>query len=351
MKKFVMLYTLTAAIILSIVAVGNSMKSSVTRVTTVKVVPSTVENTITCTGRVEAFPGNCVYASKPGIVKKVYVKPGDTVKAGQSIMDIRPFISNPSSTSSSSIPDYSKAYAAYEALLKSQSSAVPPSGMFSSGTQSGVSSTDESSSEEYTLQTSNSGIVETLSPTTVGSYIDSSSPVAVIRNENGLQVRLSVDEAQISDLKAGQKVQISGVGFKSSVYSGTIKTISDEAKQTIITTGQETVVEVIASVNNPGADIKPGFTAKAKITTSQNNRVLNVPYEAVREDSDNNEYVFCAINGKAKKVIIATGREFDTGFEVKRGIKAGDTVITDPDDVLDGAKIVTIGSAVGEVHG
>lgn len=346
-----MLYAFTAAIILSIVAVGNSMKSSVTRVTTVKVIPSTVENTITCTGRVESFPGNCVYASKPGVVEKIYVKPGDTVKAGQSIMDIRSFASASSSASSGSIPDYSKAYAAYEALLKSQSSAVPPSGMFPSGTQSNTSSTDESNSEEYTLQTSNSGIVESIFPAAVGSYIDSSSPAAVIRNENGLQVRLSVDESQISDLKEGQKVQISGVGFKNSVYSGTIKTISNEAKQTIITTGQETIVEVTASVNNPGSDIKPGFTAKAKITTSQNNHILNVPYEAVREDSENNEYVFCAVNGKAKKVKIVTGKEFDTGFELKSGIKAGDTIITDPDDVSDGAKIVTIGSAAGEAHG
>lgn len=346
-----MLYTFTAAIILSIVAVGNSMKGSVTRVTTVKAMPSTVENTITCTGRVETFPGNCVYASKPGVVEKIYVKPGDTVKAGESIMDIRPVSSASSSASTSSIPDYSKAYAAYEALLKSQSSAAPPSGMFPSGAQSGTSSTEESNSEEYTLETSTSGIVESISPAAVGSYVDSSSPVAVIRNENGLQVRLSVDESQVSDLKDGQKVQISGVGFKNSVYSGNIKSISDEAKQTIITTGQETVVEVIASVNNPGPDIKPGFTAKAKITTSQNNHVLNVPYEAVREDSENNEYVFCAVNGKAKKVMIVTGREFDTGFEVKSGIKSGDAIITNPDDVSDGAKIVTIGSAAGEVHG
>jgi hypothetical protein len=46
-----------------------------------------------------------------------------------------------------------------------------------------------------------------------------------------------------------------------------------------------------------------------------------------------------------------TGREFDNGFEVKSGIRANDLVITDPDDVSEGAKIVSFGTAAGETHG
>ncbi len=356
MKKYAMLFAFTAAAIVLIAVAGNSVKGSVIRVTAIGVVPTVVEDTVTCNGRVESYPGNNIYASRPGIVQKVYVKSGDKVTAGQAIMDILPLSSASSAApSSASTPDYSKAYEAYSAYLKSHGSALPDGAPSSlpgeqDAASSAASDTQTIESQEYTLFATTSGNVESVSPSSSGYSIGTSSPAAVIRNNNSVQVRLSVDESQISDLKVGQKVQISGVGFKNSVYSGSIKSISGEAKQTILTTGQETVVEVIASVSNPGNDIKPGFTAKAKITTSHNSRVLSVPYEAVREDSEENEYVFRVVNGKAEKVKVTAGKEFDAGVEVKSGIKAGDVVITDPDDVSDGAKVVVVGTAAGETH-
>ncbi len=262
MKKFVMLFSFTAVAILAIVASGNSVKNSVVRVSAVKVIPNTVENTVTCTGRVESYPGNDVYASKPGIVQKIYVKPGDKVIAGQAIMDVLPLSSSSSTASSSSNPDYSNMYQAYAAYLQSHASALPSKTPSSSIGQNSDSAAG-TASQEYTLIAGNSGTVESVSPSAVGAYIDAASPVAVVRNENGMQVRLSVDESQISDIKAGQKVQITGAGFKSA-YSGTIKSISDEAKQTILTTGQETVVEVIASCQQSGGRHKTWFYSKGK---------------------------------------------------------------------------------------
>jgi RND family efflux transporter MFP subunit len=353
MKKYVLLYTFTAIMVAAILMSGQAMKNSVTRVTTVKVTPSTAEDTVTCTGKVESFPGNDVYATDPGVVQKIYVRVGEKVTAGQAIMDILP-ISSSSTTSSAAVPSYNSAYEAYAAYLsrsQSQSSAGAGETSSSDTQSSNFSSGSEAGSKIYTLKASNSGIVESLSPSSTGAYVGVEKPSAVIRNENGVQVRLSVDESQVSNLKEGQKVQISGVGFKNSVYTGSIESISSEAKQAISTTGQETVVEVIASVKKPGSDIRPGFTAKAKITTSQSNHILIVPYEAVREDSQENEFVFCVVNGRAKKVSIVTGREFDNGFEVKSGIRANDLVITDPDDVSEGAKIVSFGTAAGETHG
>ena len=115
-------------------------------------------------------------------------------------------------------------------------------------------------------------------------------PAITIASDEGLQVRLSVNESQISDIQVGQPAEITGVGFHT-CYTGTVKSISSEAKQVVSTTGQETVVEVVVSVDNPGNDIKPGYTAKAKIITAQNDNVLIAPYEAVRAEEDGSEYV------------------------------------------------------------
>lgn len=345
MKKYVILYVATATLIAAIVLLGNFIKQSVVRVSVARLEPSTAEDTVTCTGRVESYPGNSVYATIPGVVQKIYVQPGDTVSTGQAIMDIMPAASTSSSSSSIS---YGAAYDAYEAYLRSQSANLSSAPASSSEEESVP---DESNTQTYTLVAGNAGTVESLASVSVGSYLDASSPAAVIRNENGMLVRLSVDESRIAEIKEGQKVQISGVGFKNSVYSGVIKSIAEEAKQLVLTTGQETVVEVIASVDKPGSDIKPGYTAQAKITTSQNAKILCVPYGAVRADADGNEFVFCVVNGRAKRTVIVTGKEFDDGFEVKSGLKSGDLVITNPDDVTDGAKVMVVKTAVGKTNG
>lgn len=351
MKKYVMLYTFTAAAAGLILLAGHSIESTMVRVTAVRVAETTVQDTVTCAGKVEDYPGNSIYAIRPGIVRKIYVKVGDTVTAGQPIMDIvpSPSSSSDSSSSSTSSTDYGAAYQAYAKYLQMQNSPTASSGVTSAAASS--SSNDASTSDgtdAYTLQAVNSGTVKSLAASYAGAFIGTNIPAAVIQNGNGMQVRLSVDESQIADLKKGQKVQISGVGFKNSVYSGSIVSISSEAKQMLLSTGQETVVEVIASIDHPGDDIKTGFSAKAKITTSANNRILCVPYEAVQEDSDGHEFVFCDVSGKAKKVSIVTGREFDAGFEVKSGVKANDIVIMDPNDVTDGGKVVLVKLTAGD---
>lgn len=344
MKKYVILSLATAVMIAAIALTGHAVKQSIVCVETVRMAPRTAEDTVTCTGKVESYPGNSLYAVTPGIIRKIYVKEGEQVSSGQAIMDIVPLASDSSSSAlsaSSSSDAYEAAYAAY---LRAQS---PNSSSSSALSLPSGDASEEKQSSKYTLFAGNAGTVESLASGTIGSYIDTSSPAAVIRNDSGMLVRLSVDESQAADLKQGQKVQFSGAGFKNSTYFGVIKSIALEAKQTVLSTGQETVVEAVASVDKPGDDMKPGYTAKAKITTLQNARVLCAPYDAVREDAEGNEYVFLAVNGKAKKTGIVTGKEFDDGFEVKKGLKNGDLVITNPDDVTDGGQVAVTGELAG----
>lgn len=353
MKRYVLLFTFTAVSIAAIILSGYAGMRSMLHVSAVKVSAGTAEDTVICTGKVESIRGNSIYASKPGIVETVYIKKGEKVTLGQPLMDILPISVSASSNSSSSSSAFSdsnysgaaQAYAAYLKAIQSGSNSSIPS-------LPNVNTGDTKTGTKYTLRATASGVVESIAAEAAGAYVTSDSPAVVIRSKDGLQVRLSVDESQASNLRVGQRVQISGVGFKNSSYSGEIKFIASEAKQLISATGQETVVEVLTSVDNPGDDIKPGFTAKAKIITSQRSQVLTVPYEAVGEDASGREFVYYINNkNEAKKVPIITGREFDNGLEVKSGIKKNDFVITNPDKVFDGAKVVPVSSGAGESNG
>ncbi len=317
MKRYVMLITFTFIAVGFIAAYGLISRNSVVEVSTVKVDTLTVENSVTCSGRVERIATSNVYAPSASVVKDVYVKAGDHVTAGQTLMTVE--------LPSDKI-DTSKLLSGYESLLNQYEDQI----------QSAQSSYKETI--EKTVSSPVSGEITSVSAVS-NSYISGGSPVVVIADDSGLQVRLSVYESQISDIKVGQKAVITGVGFKNSTYSGTVKSISSEAKQIVTTTGQETVVEVIVSVEGSSRDIKPGFTAKAKIITSENSGVLIAPYEAVRADKNGNEYVFKVKGKQAVKTPIVTQKEFDNGFEVVSGLSKNDLIINDPDSVSNGAYV------------
>lgn len=313
MKRYIMLFTFTFLAIAVTIIFGTISRNEIVQVNVVKVNPITVDSAITCSGRVERVSMHSVYASSSAIVNHVYIKVGDKVSAGQPLMEIEVPSAN---TGAENIGG------SYESLLnqygeQSQNKAMP-----------------------QIITAPSSGVITSVSVVNQ-SYIQAGNTIAMISDDlNALQVRLSVNESKISGIKVGQKAVITGVGFKDTFYSGVVKSISSDAKQVVSTTGQETVVEVIASVNNPGSDIKPGYTAKARIITSKDSNVLIAPYETVRADKDGNEYVFKLSGKRAVKTAVVTNKEFDSGFQITSGLSQNDQIIANPDAVSNGTYVI-----------
>lgn len=327
MKRYVTLYAFTAVIISGLVLFSVFSKNSVVQVSTVKVNSITVENSVTCSGRVERIATTSVYAPASGIIQSIYVKEGDKVQAGQTLMTVRT-VSDASNFSGEGASDLaSRLPDGYESLL----------GLYGKSSLPSSSRPEQISVKSITAPVS--GVITSVSAFSQG-YVSVSSSVAVIADNVGLQVRLSVNESQIPDIRVGQKAVINGVGFKNSSYSGKVTRISSDAKQIATTTGQETVVEVLVSVDKAGQDIKPGYSAKVKIVTSRNSGVLIAPYEAVRADKNGNEYVFRLKGNHALKTPIVTGQEFDSGFSVASGLTGNDVVIENPDNLSNGTRVI-----------
>lgn len=325
MKKYVMLFTFTLLSVALITGAGIAARKSVVSVSAVKLKTLTVENSISCTGRVERIDTTTVYAPESAQVKTVYVKAGEKVKAGDPLFAIQNLSAQSDSSSiPAGIPE------AYKSLM----------GGYGSEAESGEGTAGSREPALRDVVAPVSGVMISL-PVANLSYVTAGSRVAVIADDPGLQVRLSINESQISDIKVGQKAVLTGVGFKNSTYTGKVKSISPDAKQVTDTTGQETVVEVIVSVDNPGEDIKPGYTAKAKIITSQDKGVLIAPYEAVKADDSGNEYVYRIHENTALKTPITTKNEFDSGFEVVSGLSNNDVIIQNPDQVSNGTRVIS----------
>lgn len=322
MKKYVQLITFTCVLIAVIGLIGGMISNTAVKATVVKVKPLTVENSVTCTGKVERVAVRSVYPPTAAAVKETYVKVGDKVEAGSPLLNI---VSTPV------VPDTTSLQETYAALL---------SGYTTQGEVPAVGDVEEE--EEQVLTAPISGEITAVSVSSQGT-LEFGKPAVTIASDEGLQVRLSVNESQISEIQVGQKAEITGVGFKNSVYTGTVKSISSEAKQLISATGQETVVEVVVSVDSPGDDIKPGFSAKAKIITEQNDNVLIAPYEAVRAEKDGSEYVYKLEGQRVIKTPIQTSGEYEDGFEVQMGLSNNDKIVVNPDSVSNGARVIPQG--------
>lgn len=351
MKKYGMLFSFTLILSLLIIHAGNVYKGTYVPVSVVKVSPVTAESSVySNNGTVERVDSRNIYAQAGAVVQKIHVKTGDSVKAGQVLMtlsvssaqDISDTVSLPDSLNEQTYQDLLETY--YSQIAGGNSSAAVP-GTSSSSEQGSSSASSSTSSPAEPIETKDveitapvAGVVTSVA-ISEQETVERNKAVMTVSASSDLQVRLAVNESQISEIKIGQRAVITGAGFHT-VYEGTVTSISSEAKQEYHTTGTETVVEVLVRIQNPKSDIKPGFSAKARIITEESKNVLVAPYEAVRADDDGKEYVYLLHGRKAIKVPVTTRKEFESGFEVLSGLQDQDTIIMNPDSITDGAAVL-----------
>ncbi|MCI9273491.1 MAG: efflux RND transporter periplasmic adaptor subunit [Clostridiales bacterium] len=350
MKKYSALVAITLVVILTLYFGGNFVKSQIKEVDVLVLQEQEVKNSIVCSGQLEPSDNKNVYITEPSIAQEVLVQVGDRVEQGEDLLRVRKGVApkttndsdNRSDTDNSSLPSSFSEFAKMTGLSSEQAAEVY--NQYINGSSSGSSSSAEPIQKEEegeldTITAPVSGIVSVIN-VKGNSYADTSKPIMVISDINSMQVRLSVNESQISAVQIGQKATITGAGFKNSEYSGTVKSIADVATQTVSTSGQETVVEVIVTVDHAGEDLKSGLTAKCEITTSNDDGMLIAPYEAVRAEDDGQEYVYIYQDGRAVKRTITTGREFNSGFEILSGLKTGDRIITNPERLYANSRVI-----------
>ena len=87
-------------------------------------------------------------------------------------------------------------------------------------------------------------------------------------------------------------------------------------------------------VSNKEGNIKPNLTAKLKINDYTNEKAILIPQSVISENSEGDQYVFIAYDmkgkmGKAKRVIVKTGKTQGDFIEITDGLKDGDAVITE----------------------
>ena len=273
----------------------------------------TVENTVTATGTIEPVETVEVGTQVSGKVEKIYVDFNDEVKKGQLMAELDKQTLNQSLsrakaslTSAESQLNYAKlTYERTKQLYESNAATLAAyQEAQNSYTQAQMSK--KNAQAAYDQARVDLGYAEIYSPIdgivldravevgqTVAASFSTPTLFTLANDLTKMQVEADVDEADIGQVKTGQRVTFTVDAYMNDVFEGTVNQI--RMKPT--TTSNVVTYTVIIEAPNPDQKLFPGMTASVTIVTEEQTG-LAVPAEAFNFTPD--EQVLKAIR-KAEK--------------------------------------------------
>jgi len=141
-----------------------------------------------------------------------------------------------------------------------------------------------------------------------------------------MYVECAVVEADISQVREGQKVRIITEAYKGEQVSGVVTRVNPAAK----TDNNITAVKVRVKVL-PGSKVRllPGMTATCEFLTLSRPNVLVLPSQALKHEGDKTYVEVKSTDPKKpRRVDVKIGESGNDGVEILDGLKEGDEVVT-----------------------
>lgn len=301
-------------VVLAVVAFllsGNKKKEEV-QFNTAQVAPANIVNTVTATGTIEPVTSVTVGTQVSGIVSKLYVDYNSVVKKGQVIaeLDKSNLISELNSAKASLQQSLASLNSAESSLNYQTANFRRNKTLYQKGLISGndyesarlsyqtalanVSSAKDqvaAAREQVKKAQTNLGYATITSPIdgvvlsksveegqTVAASFSTPTLFTIVKDLTNMQVVADVDEADIGDVKVGERVTFTVDAYPDNTFSGTVTQVRQEAA----TTNNVVTYSVVISAPNADLKLKPGLTATVTIYTQENKGVLSVPSKALR---------------------------------------------------------------------
>ena len=173
------------------------------------------------------------------------------------------------------------------------------------------------------------------------------SSLMTIANPSSIYTEVLVDEADIANIRVGQKAEIVAIAYPDEPMHGTVRFIANTAKIAQGRTGLSFVVKI--DIDDPGeVTLRPGMSCRAEIFTQDDRLVTAVPIEAVLFEEDKAEnrsdhFIFLNNQGVAKKTKVEVGLSDDEFQELLSEIDSDVDVIVGPNrelrNLVDGDRI------------
>ncbi len=198
----------------------------------------------------------------------------------------------------------------------------------------------------------------------VGTMNNPGSLLLTVADLSVMEAKIKVDETEVPNVSIGDSAAVRIDAFPDQSFSGRVTRIGNSAVQTAAgqagASDQQSVdFEVVITLDAPPASLRPDLSATADVVTESRRNVLSVPIIALTvrdregkkfsQDADESDAeqpaaqveaaqrsrrdtevtgVFVMRDGKADWVPVEIGIAGDRYFEIRRGLRGGETVVS-----------------------
>jgi HlyD family secretion protein len=197
----------------------------------------------------------------------------------------------------------------------------------------------------------------------IGTMNNPGSLLLTVADLSVMEAKIKVDETEVPNLGVGDSASVRIDAFPDREFSGRVTRIGNSAVQSAAAAAsgadqQSVDFEVVITLDTPPAELRPDLSATADVVTDSRKNVLSVPIIALTvRDRDGKKFkeadegdadaprsavqgdararqaaevtgVFVIKDGKAEWVPVQLGIAGDRYFEIRSGLKGGETVIS-----------------------
>jgi HlyD family secretion protein len=350
--------TLTTLLLATAMWSGCEKKSEFTYKTAEAVVQD-ITTSVTATGTIEPVTSVTVGTQVSGIVSKLYVDYNSIVKAGDVIaeLDRTNLMSELSSAKAS--PNSAQSELDYQKANHERYKTLHEKGLISANEYEQVrlsfikaQQTLTNHKENVKKAQTNLGYATITSPIdgvvlskaveegqTVASSFNTPTLFTIAKDLTDMRVIANVDEADIGEVKEGQRVTFTVDAFPEDTFQGFVSQVRQEAaaESNVVT------YEVVISAPNEDLKLKPGLTANVNIFTLEMKDILTIPNKALRftpneamlsegetiQNAEGKTKVWVKEGSVLKAIPVKTGMTNGTLTQVFEGLAPGTEIITE----------------------
>lgn len=359
-KKLIICISVAIAIIAAVTIFMRSNKRQPITIIyeTAKVERATISNSVTATGTIEPVNKVEVGTQVSGIISKIYVDYNSIVKKGQVIAELDKINLESELASAKANLASSKSELYYQETNYKRMKALHDKGFISDDDFDIADLSYKKAKEAYLVQLqtvqkaqTNLGYATITSPIdgvvlskdveegqTVAASFSTPTLFTIARDLTDMQVVANVDEADIGNVRDGQRVTFTVDAFPDDTFEGRVKQVRQQGEE------ESNVVtyEVVISAPNNDLKLKPQLTANVNIYTEEIENVVSVPAKALRFSpskemmNDGEKIKDCNATNKLwiKETNILKAYPVKTGItngirtQILEGVKEGTAVIT-----------------------
>lgn len=260
---------------------------------------------VTCSGTVGYSQVRSIKEEMPLIIKEYLVSVGDRVDKGQTI-----------------------------AIVDKQAVCEKLASVYSSTVSDALSLAELSDKIPTEVSADISGVVCAVGAS--NELIDAGTDIARIGGKGALVLNVAVPERNLSKIQKGQSAMIN-LSSANGGFSGKVLKISDSTRKQYLGSVEETVADVMISIDDPSDKLKSGDSGYAEIQTGLKRDIVTLPYSAVMQD-DKSEYIYVIEDGRAVRRDVITGLEMAKVTQVF-GVSVEEEVVRDTTGVAANAVI------------